>query len=42
MGHIEEMDIVSASLAFMDGLGGPEHEFAWCDELAKWRDAKDA
>jgi phage terminase large subunit-like protein len=22
-----------------DGLRGPEHDFAWCDELAKWRDA---
>jgi phage terminase large subunit-like protein len=20
-----------------DGLRGPEHDFAWCDELAKWR-----
>ena len=19
-----------------DGLRGPEHDFAWCDELAKW------
>ena len=24
MGHIEEMDMVRASLAFIDGLGGPE------------------
>jgi sec-independent protein translocase protein TatA len=24
MGHIEEMDMVCASLAFIDGLGGPE------------------
>jgi phage terminase large subunit-like protein len=23
-----------------DGLRGPEHDFAWCDELAKWRDAE--
>ena len=22
-----------------DGLRGPEHHFAWCDELAKWRQA---
>ena len=22
-----------------DGLRGPEHSFAWCDELAKWRPA---
>jgi len=22
-----------------DGLRGPEHDFAWCDELAKWRQA---
>jgi phage terminase large subunit-like protein len=22
-----------------DGLRGPEHGFAWCDELAKWREA---
>jgi phage terminase large subunit-like protein len=22
-----------------DGLRGPEHDFAWCDELAKWREA---
>lgn len=25
-----------------DGLRGPEHDFAWCDELAKWRDAEAA
>ena len=25
-----------------DGLRGPEHDFAWCDELAKWRNAKEA
>lgn len=25
-----------------DGLRGPEHDFAWCDELAKWRQADDA
>jgi phage terminase large subunit-like protein len=25
-----------------DGLRGPEHDFAWCDELAKWRQAEDA
>ena len=25
-----------------DGLRGPEHDFAWCDELAKWSDADDA
>src|SRR5687767_12544180 len=24
MGHIEKMDMVCASLAFIDGLGGPE------------------
>ncbi|HET9811246.1 MAG TPA: terminase family protein [Sphingomicrobium sp.] len=23
-----------------DGLRGPEHDFAWCDELAKWRCAE--
>ncbi|MEO7787829.1 MAG: terminase family protein [Sphingomicrobium sp.] len=23
-----------------DGLRGPEHDFAWCDELAKWGDAE--
>ena len=23
-----------------DGLRGPEHHFAWCDELAKWRQAE--
>jgi phage terminase large subunit-like protein len=23
-----------------DGLRGPEHDFAWCDELAKWREAE--
>lgn len=22
-----------------DGMRGPEHHFAWCDELAKWRQA---
>jgi phage terminase large subunit-like protein len=25
-----------------DGLRGPEHDFAWCDELAKWREAQSA
>ena len=25
-----------------DGLRGPEHDFAWCDELAKWREADEA
>ena len=25
-----------------DGLRGPEHDFAWCDELAKWRQPKAA
>ena len=25
-----------------DGLRGPEHGFAWCDELAKWRQAEAA
>ena len=25
-----------------DGLRGPEHHIAWCDELAKWRRAEDA
>jgi phage terminase large subunit-like protein len=25
-----------------DGLRGPEHDFAWCDELAKWRQAGEA
>ena len=25
-----------------DGLRGPEHEFAWADELAKWRQAGEA
>lgn len=25
-----------------DGLRGPEHDFAWCDELAKWREADGA
>lgn len=25
-----------------DGLRGPEHDFAWCDELAKWSDAEGA
>lgn len=25
-----------------DGLRGPEHDFAWADELAKWRQAGDA
>jgi phage terminase large subunit-like protein len=24
-----------------DGLRGPEHDFAWCDELAKWRQAEE-
>src|SRR5206468_6690802 len=25
-----------------DGLRGPEHDFAWADELAKWRSPHDA
>ncbi|HEX5259436.1 MAG TPA: terminase family protein [Sphingomicrobium sp.] len=25
-----------------DGLRGPEHDFAWCDELAKWREGEEA
>src|SRR3954471_20062836 len=25
-----------------DGLRGPEFDFAWCDELAKWREAQSA
>ena len=25
-----------------DGLRGPEHAIAWCDELAKWRQAEEA
>jgi phage terminase large subunit-like protein len=25
-----------------DGLRGPEHDFAWCDELAKWREAEES
>ena len=25
-----------------DGLRGPEHHFAWCDELAKWRQAEES
>jgi phage terminase large subunit-like protein len=25
-----------------DGLRGPEHDFAWADQLAKWRQAEDA
>ncbi|MGE0179920.1 MAG: DNA-packaging protein [Sphingomonas sp.] len=25
-----------------DGLRGPEHDFAWCDELAKWRRGEEA
>ena len=25
-----------------DGLRGPEHDFAWADELAKWREAEEA
>ncbi len=24
-----------------DGLRGPEHDFAWCDELAKWTQAQE-
>ena len=25
-----------------DGLRGPEHHFAWCDEIAKWREGEAA
>jgi phage terminase large subunit-like protein len=28
--------------AHPDGLRGPEHDFAWCDELAKWRYPQEA
>jgi len=28
--------------AHPDGLRGPEHDLAWCDELAKWRDPQAA
>jgi phage terminase large subunit-like protein len=28
--------------AHADGLRGPQHHFAWCDELAKWRQAQEA
>jgi phage terminase large subunit-like protein len=28
--------------AHADSLRGPEHHFAWCDELAKWRQAEAA
>jgi phage terminase large subunit-like protein len=28
--------------AHPDGLRGPEHDFAWCDELAKWAHPKAA
>jgi phage terminase large subunit-like protein len=28
--------------AHADGLRGPEHHFAWADELAKWKQAQDA
>ena len=28
--------------AHADGLRGPEHHFAWCDELAKWKQAEAA
>ncbi len=28
--------------AHPDGLRGPEHDFAWCDELAKWRHPREA
>jgi phage terminase large subunit-like protein len=30
-------EAVLFSGAHHDGLRGPEHHFAWCDELAKWR-----
>jgi len=30
-------EAVLFSGAHPDGLRGPEHHFAWCDELAKWR-----
>ncbi len=36
------IDFASGATAFIysganpDGLRGPEHDFAWCDELAKW------
>lgn len=30
------------SAANPDGLRGPEHHVAWCDELAKWRHAQSA
>ena len=30
------------SAAAAETLRGPEHDFAWCDELAKWRDGEAA
>lgn len=30
------------SAAAAEGLRGPEHHFAWCDELAKWKQADKA
>jgi phage terminase large subunit-like protein len=32
-------EAVLFSGAHTEGLRGPEHDFAWCDELAKWRRA---
>jgi phage terminase large subunit-like protein len=35
-----EAEIFSGDNA--DGLRGPEHDFAWCDELAKWGEAEES
>jgi phage terminase large subunit-like protein len=38
--NLSEASLFSGDNA--DGLRGPEHDFVWCDELAKWRQAEAA
>jgi phage terminase large subunit-like protein len=45
---LKRLTFASGAAAFLysganaDGLRGPQHHFAWCDELAKWRQAEAA
>ncbi len=46
--HLRRLHFASGAEAFVysgahaDSLRGPQHHFAWCDELAKWRQAQAA
>ena len=45
LGRVRWPNVAVATLYSGDsgeGLRGPEHHYAWCDELAKWRDGETA